>query len=71
MSKSCPKCGGRMDQGFLLELKDGNQKAVTEWVEGMPHKKWYGLSIRGQRKLTVETWRCGRCAYLESYAPDA
>ena len=39
MSKSCPKCGGRLEQGILLELKDGNQKAVTEWVEGMPEKK--------------------------------
>ncbi len=71
MSKSCAKCGGRMDQGILLELKDGNQKAVTEWVEGAPERKWYGLVIRGKRKLTVETWRCGRCAYLESYAPEA
>jgi hypothetical protein len=60
-----------MEQGILLELKDGNQKAVTEWVEGMPEKKWYGLSIRGKRKLTVETWRCARCFYLESYAPGA
>lgn len=60
-----------MEQGILLELKDGNQKTVTEWVEGMPEKKWYGLSIRGKRKLTVETWRCARCSYLESYAPGA
>jgi hypothetical protein len=70
MNKTCAKCGGRMDQGFVLE-KDRNQKAVTEWVEGMPDKKWYGLSIKGKRKLTVEAWRCGRCGYLESYAPDA
>ena len=71
MSKSCPKCGGRMDQGLLLELKDGNQKAVTEWVEGAPRKKWWGLSYKGSKRLEIETWRCGRCAYLESYAPGA
>ena len=69
MSKSCPKCGGRMDEGFLLELKDGNQKARTEWIEGAPLKKWYGIVIRNKRKLPIETWRCGRCTYLESYAP--
>ena len=70
MSKAtCPKCGGRMEQGILLELKDGNQNAVTEWVEGTPEKRWWGLSIRGRRKVPVETWRCGRCAFLESYAP--
>ncbi len=71
MSKSCSKCGGRMEQGFLLELKDGNQKAVTDWIEGKAEKAWYGLKIRGLRRLPVETWRCGRCHYLESYAPDA
>ena len=60
-----------MEEGILLELKDGNQKAATEWVEGRPVKKWYGLSIRGRRKLTIETWRCGRCTFLESYAPEA
>ena len=69
MSKSCPKCGGRMEQGFMLELKDGNQKAITEWVEGLAEKAWYGLKIRGKRRLAIETWRCGRCGYLESYAP--
>ena len=71
MSKSCPKCGGRMEQGFILELKDGNRKAITEWVEGLAEKAWYGLKTRGKRRLAIETWRCGRCAYLESYAPDA
>ena len=69
MSKSCPKCGGRMDTGFLLELKDGNAKAATDWVEGPIEKAWYGLKVRGKKRLPVETWRCGRCAYLESYAP--
>ena len=69
MSKSCPKCGGRMDQGFILEQRDGNAKGVTEWIDGVPEKAWYGLKLRGHKKLAVVTWRCGRCAYLESYAP--
>jgi hypothetical protein len=60
-----------MEQGFLLELKDGNQKAVTEWIEGVAEKAWYGLKIKGRNRLPVETWRCGRCHYLESYAPGA
>ena len=68
MSKSCPKCGGRMEQGFIPDSKQNGTK-ITEWVEGAPEKKWYGLVIRGKRKLAVESWRCGRCAYLESYAP--
>jgi hypothetical protein len=60
-----------MEQGFTLELKDGNQKAVTEWVEGPPEKKWYGLVLRGKRRLAIESWRCSRCHLLESYAPAA
>jgi len=71
MSKTCPKCSGRMEQGFLLELKDGNQKVATEWIEGAVEKAWYGLRIKGKKRLPVETFRCGRCTYLESYAPEA
>ena len=67
---TCGKCGGRMEPGFLLELKDGNQKAVTEWVEGEPEKGWFGfVKVRGKRRLKVQTQRCTRCFYLESYAP--
>ena len=69
---TCAKCGGRMEAGFLLDLKDGNQKAVTEWIEGEPEKGWFGsVKVRRRRQLPVETHRCTRCGYLESYAPGA
>ena len=69
MSKSCPKCGGRMDVGYVPEAKDHSTKPEM-WVEGAPEKAWWGgLKTKGKRKLTIETWRCGRCGYLESYAP--
>ena len=71
MSKSCPKCSGRMDPGFMLEQRDGNAKGVSEWIDGAPEKAWYGLKLRGKRRLPTETWRCGRCGYLENYAPGA
>ena len=42
------------------------------WIEGAPEKSfWIGIKTRGRRKLKIETWRCGRCGYLESYAPGA
>jgi len=69
MSKSCPKCGGRMEQGFQLEYTHHHSMRIGEWIEGAPERGWFGLKIRGRRKLPIETWRCGRCAYLESYAP--
>ena len=70
MSKTCPKCSGRMEQGFVPEAKDHSTK-VEMWFEGPPQKRWYGLKTRGIRRMEIQTWRCQRCAYLESYAPEA
>jgi hypothetical protein len=72
VSKTCGKCGGRTEQGFLLEQRDGNMKDVTEWIEGAPEKSWFGtVKVRGKRQLAVETHRCTRCGFLESYAPGS
>jgi predicted nucleic-acid-binding Zn-ribbon protein len=69
---SCPKCGGRLEAGFLLEQRDGNMKGVTEWIEGAPETGWFGaVKVRKKRHLPVQTLRCTRCGYLESYAPGA
>ena len=69
MSKSCPKCGGRMEQGFVPDTKDHGSN-VGYWVEGAAEKSFWGfLKTRGRRKLAIQTWRCPRCHYLESYAP--
>ncbi len=71
MSKSCPKCGGRMEQGFIADATEHYAK-IAQWVEGVPLKSfWSGIKTRGRKNLNIETWRCGRCAYLESYAPGA
>lgn len=58
-----------MAQGFVPEAKDHSTK-VEIWVEGAPQKKWWGLNYTGRKRVDIETWRCGRCAYLESYAPE-
>ena len=71
MSKSCAKCGGRMESGFIPETKE-HATSVDVWVEGAPQKSfWTGIKTKGRKKLNIETWRCGRCGYLESYAPGA
>ena len=59
-----------MEQGFVPDARDHSTKVDT-WVEGAPRKAWTGLKLRGLRRLEIETWRCGRCTYLESYAPSA
>lgn len=66
----CLRCHGRMQPGFLLEGDPGETRAVTRWVEGEPEKSfWMGLAIGDRAVLPVTTYRCERCAYLESYAP--
>jgi hypothetical protein len=60
-----------MEQGFIPDAKD-NAPKVSQWVEGPPRKRFFGMvKVRGLRQHPVETWRCGRCHYLESYAPGA
>lgn len=56
-----------MDPGYLLE-HSSNGAQQTEWIAGMPEKRWYGLRLKGRVKLHVLTYRCPRCGVLQSYA---
>lgn len=68
-SRQCPKCTGRMSEGFVLDHKHGGGTGVANWVEGAPEKSiWTGLKLRGRTKLPIATWRCDRCGFLEQYA---
>jgi len=66
-SHRCPKCEGSMTQGFVLEHTQG-YPAVNHWVSGAPEKRWFGVQTKGRQQLEIETWRCTRCGFLESYA---
>ena len=71
-TRSCPKCGGRMEQGFLLELADSNVGRPTQWVGGKPEKNWFGaVKSKGKDQYAVESFRCSRCYLVESYAPPS
>lgn len=59
-----------MEQGFIPEAKDHSTR-VSLWIAGAPQKRWYGLRTWRVPAIEVETWRCQRCAYLESYAPGS
>jgi hypothetical protein len=59
-----------MERGFVVDHNHGTY-SVGEWVAGAPLKSfWTGLKLRGRARLKVATWRCRRCGYLESWAPD-
>jgi hypothetical protein len=61
-----------MGEGFLLEMGGYGEGLITEWVEGAPDfRKWMGVRLKGRARLKVESFRCERCYYLESYAPPA
>ena len=68
-SLSCIRCQGSMTRGFFLQETPGHSRTTAQWVEGEPVRSfWTGLKLGGRTKMPVETWRCGRCGYLESYA---
>lgn len=68
-SGTCPKCQGSMSEGFVLDTTQHGVHAVSKWVEGAPEKSfWTGLKLGKKPKIDIQTWRCGRCGFLESYA---
>ena len=68
---SCPKCAGRMEEGFTVDRGHGNHPRRQGWVRGDPVRSWLGagiLRVRGKEISDVTTLRCTSCGYLESYA---
>ena len=67
--RQCPKCASAMAEGFVVDHTHGGA-SVSAWVEGEPRKSfWTGLKLGGKTPVDIQTWRCRRCGYLESYAP--
>ena len=63
----CPKCGGEMEPGFLLEAGHGNARSVTQWVAGTPEKSfWLGLKVSDRAQFNVATHRCQGCGFTRS-----
>ena len=67
-SATCPKCSGRMEEGFMLDRTYGGNLQET-WAEGPPEKSfWTGMKVRGRAQIPVTTFRCSNCGFLESFA---
>jgi hypothetical protein len=44
---------------------------VARWVAGKPEKsRWTGTKLKGKEHHLIHSFRCIRCGYLESYAPE-
>lgn len=69
--KSCVKCGGAMQRGFVLDNTDQAAYAQARWVPGEPKKSfWTGLKVPKGAAIPIVTLRCERCGFLESYAAE-
>jgi len=67
-AKQCPKCSGKMIEGFLVTRIE--MCAPTEWHPGKAQGSFFfpGLKISKGDLHRISTYRCSECAYLESYA---
>jgi hypothetical protein len=62
---NCTKCKARMEEGFSLTLPRGR---VESWVSGAPDwSVWWGLNLKGKKRVPVRTFRCTACGYLECF----
>ena len=67
--KTCPKCSSQMIDGYVVDQGYGTN-TLPKWREGEPRKNVFGsLKLWGTKPIEITTYRCGRCGYLESYAP--
>ena len=58
-----------MVEGYMLDVTQNGARSVSKWIEGAPAKSFFvGLKISGRANLQIQTWRCGRCGFLENYA---
>jgi DNA-directed RNA polymerase subunit RPC12/RpoP len=69
-TSDCPKCGAKMEQGFLLDYINGNvRSAQSVWVEGpVAPSIWSGVKLGGRRQISISGLRCTSCGFLEFYA---
>ena len=66
---SCSRCGGSVEQGFVLD-ESYAQRKPSKWIEGEPEYWMWNLKVRGKRQIEIASYRCTQCGYLESYARD-
>ena len=66
---TCYKCGHAMERGVIIDRGHLQTSNEPTWSKGAPKValSWFKTSAIHQH--AVVTFRCGRCGYLESYAP--
>lgn len=58
-----------MEEGFVMDIGQGNYKRPSTWVEGQPEPSfWSGTKTQGKHQAQIRSFRCVKCGYLENYA---
>ena len=71
VSVKCPKCAEVMQEGFVVDY-GYSKNYVAQWVAGKPELGFLGgTKLWGKEQRPIQTFRCPKCGYLESYAPPA
>jgi predicted nucleic-acid-binding Zn-ribbon protein len=66
--QQCPKCNGRMEQGFILD-KGLNAQYISRWAAGQPENSFFTVTkVSESQAIPIGAFRCSSCGYLESYA---
>ena len=65
----CPKCQGSFDEGVIVDSGYGSY-SVSSWQSGPPKvSRWFGLNVNRKALVPTTAFRCGRCGFIELYAP--
>ena len=59
----CPKCRGRMTQGYLFLPDTGGR---VKWLDGTPGF-WKTVMGIGAKSAELTSKRCGECGFVEFY----
>ena len=69
----CPKCHHAMELGMIIDATQAGY-VQSHWLQGAADPqtvfglKTSAIKTRDKTQLTVTTFRCPKCGYLESYA---
>jgi hypothetical protein len=65
----CPKCGGVMDEGYIPDRGYGAFHQPF-WVPGKVIRSFLGVRVPGTSTYPTRQYRCTRCGFVETYAPE-
>jgi hypothetical protein len=60
-----------MREGYILEVGHANARSAAKWIAGVPERSFFlGTKVKGKEQHPIQSFRCAKCGFLESYAPS-